>query len=601
MKRKLLLTAAAALSVALMGAAVACGNPVHSSDENSSGNPPASSAEALTLEEFKIPESAFVELGETYTCSPVSAKDSAGNWYVAVVKVTNAAGEEMSLTQNVFTPEALGDYTVTYTVTFGNNQTESKSYTLEVGDMTEPEIESEELLGYNMTVPGTKVDLTSITVSDNSGEEIAPIVKVYFGDDEVTVGTDKTFTASEQGTYTISVTASDSSENTARKNFYVQTVATMEDDIYYLNEWYASQISNKFARFGEKSYEIGLFDEHTNWFEDFSMLGQVGIVGDCRKVSFWMYYDFEGAGYNGTSSVNGQYYDMKVYDIYGDEVSTNWQNKYEFTSATWYRVVVDLNAPLVEGYAAADSLYGFKIFFGLWNLDTGNNVIAKGVKVYLDQIRLLPEGDEVDEYDEKPAPPVVEKIPGEVTTLGYTAMFNAVRAADGAMITENALADYGFRHGKVTGTIADFKAGTRETADGTANVLGDLEKGAYMESWRMYTGFNDAVIYEVRAKQEMFVDFCLDAAADGALGGWVDTKDSTVTIYKKAADGTITALYTSSNEKAADFYPDQKFYLQEGETLYYEYLFPWEDYRNVSFPVAMQLYTAIDKPAENQA
>lgn len=67
MKRKLLLTAAAALSVALMGAAVACGNPVHSSDENSSGNPPASSAEALTLEEFKIPESAFVELGETYT------------------------------------------------------------------------------------------------------------------------------------------------------------------------------------------------------------------------------------------------------------------------------------------------------------------------------------------------------------------------------------------------------------------------------------------------------------------------------------------------------------------------------------------------------
>lgn len=162
MKRKLLLTAAAALSVALMGAAVACGSPVRSSDENSSANPPASSAEALTLEEFKIPESAFVELGETYTCSPVSAKDSAGNWYVAVVKVTNAAGEEMSLTQNVFTPEALGDYTVTYTVTFGNNQTESKSYTLEVGDMTEPEIESETLLGYNMAVPGTKVDLTSI-------------------------------------------------------------------------------------------------------------------------------------------------------------------------------------------------------------------------------------------------------------------------------------------------------------------------------------------------------------------------------------------------------------------------------------------------------
>lgn len=601
MKRKLLLTAAAALSVALMGAAVACGNPVHSSDENSSGNPPASSAEALTLEEFKIPESAFVELGETYTCSPVSAKDSAGNWYVAVVKVTNAAGEEMALTQNVFTPEALGDYTVTYTVTFGNNQTESKSYTLEVGDMTEPEIESEELLGYNMTVPGTKVDLTSITVSDNSGEEIAPIVKVYFGDDEVTVGTDKTFTASEQGTYTISVTASDSSENTARKNFYVQTVATMEDDIYYLNEWYASQISNKFARFGEKSYEIGLFDEHTNYFDDLSMLGQVGIVGDCRKVSFWMYYDFEGAGYNGSSSVNTEYYEMKVYDIYGDEVATNWQNKHEFNGATWYRVVVDLNAPLVEGYSAADSLYGFKIFFGLWNFDTGNNVIAKGVKVYLDQIRLLPEGDEVDEYDEKPAPPVVEKIPGEVTTLGYTAMFNAVRAADGAMITENALADYGFRHGKVTGTVADFKAGMRETADGTANVLGDLEKGAYMESWRMYTGFNDAVIYEVRAKQEMFVDFCLDAAADGALSGWVDTKDSTVTIYKKAADGTITALYTSSNGKAADFYPDQKFYLQAGETLYYEYLFPWEDYRNVSFPVAMQLYTAIDKPAENQA
>ena len=591
----MLLTAAAALSVALMGAAVACGSPASSKGSESVEG---SSGETLTLEEFKVPEAAFVELGESYNCAPVSVKDSAGNWHVASVKVTNAAGEEISLTQNTFTPETLGNYTVTYTVEFGSNQTESKSYTLEVGDLTEPEIDSATLLGYNMAVPGTKIDLTEITVSDNSGEEIVPEIKVYYGEEEVTVDTDKTFTAAEWGTYTISVTASDSSENTTRKNFYVQTVAAMEDDIYYLNEWYASQISDKFARFGDKSYEIGLFDEHTNWFDDFSMLGQVGIIGDCRKVSFWMYYDFEGAGYNGTSSVNTQYYGMKVYDVYGKEIPTNWQDKYEFVAATWYRVVVDLNDPLVEGYAAAASLYDFKIFFGLWNLDTGNNVIAKGVKVYLDQIRLLPDGDEVNEYDEMPAPPVVEKIPGEATTLGYTAMFNAVRAADGAMVTTNALADYGFRHGKVTGTISDFKAGTRETVDGTANVLGDLENGAYMEGWRIYTGYNDAVIYEVRAKQEMFVSFCLDPTADGALGGWCDTNDSSVSIYKKAADGTITTLYTSSNGKAADFYPDQTFYLQEGETIYYEYLFPWDDYRNISFPVAMQLYTAIDKPAE---
>ena len=63
---------------------------------------------------------------------------------------------------------------------------------------------------------------------------------------------------------------------------------------------------------------------------------------------------------------------MEVYDVYGDEVATNWQDKHEFNGATWYRVVVDLNAPLVEGYSAADSLYGFKIFFGfgIWTRET---------------------------------------------------------------------------------------------------------------------------------------------------------------------------------------------------------------------------------------
>ena len=64
-----------------------------------------------------------------------------------------------------------------YTVTYNGSDTEKKSFTLNVYDLTGPVIDC--TLGANNYAPaGGSFDLSTIAVSDNSGETISPEISV---------------------------------------------------------------------------------------------------------------------------------------------------------------------------------------------------------------------------------------------------------------------------------------------------------------------------------------------------------------------------------------------------------------------------------------
>ena len=139
------------------------------------------SACGVKLEEFTANEDTrYFEVGELFSVPRPVAKDSKGNFLVPEVTAVDPDGESIAIKNYSFRPEKIGIYQVTYTVTVGKTS-ESKTFSLDVYDETKPLVDID-LQWYNITVLGTSFDTKNIIVSDNSGEEITPEVKVYFND-----------------------------------------------------------------------------------------------------------------------------------------------------------------------------------------------------------------------------------------------------------------------------------------------------------------------------------------------------------------------------------------------------------------------------------
>lgn len=356
----------------------------------------------LTIGTFDVDETKVdvTDVLSTYQITPVTATDNEGTYYLATVSVTDPDGNEVTVTNNSFVCTLMGDYTVTYTVTLNDGDVVSKSYTVRVVDVSEPVIVSS-LKAHNITSLGSTFDLSTITATDNSGETIAPSWKVSFNGEELPLeGTQVTF--DQKGAYTIEVEASDSSENSVLETFNVYTIMDFEHGAYYNNEWYATTLSDSYAFEGDYSYEFGAFDAAPHWFNDYSMLGDVYLYDtDAKYVSFWIYFDFQRAGFNGSVLTNAIYHKLSVFDAYGNPLSKNWQDKYEFFDGNWYRFLVSLDEMEMSGATSdradagpvSESLREIPFFFAVWDLDAGDNA-SKKVYTYLDNIRLVGEVDD---------------------------------------------------------------------------------------------------------------------------------------------------------------------------------------------------------------
>lgn len=576
-----------------------------------------------TLATFEANEDlSYVEVGEAYNVPKPTVKDSKGNYLVATVTAKDPSGNEIQVKNYKFTPDSIGNWTVTYTVTLGED-TQTKSFTLEVYDETEPLVDID-LMWYNITLPGSTFDVNSVTATDNSGEEITPVVTVYCNGEEVTPN-DGIVTFSELGTYTVNVTAEDSSGNEEERDYIVYTNATFEDDVFVENQFYANRVSNSVARNGSKSMEIALFGNQStyNWYNDSSMLGELYFYGDTEEnpythVSYWIYFDFMAIDSVADAFINASWYKIEgVYDIYGNEIvangvstETGYETQYKLSRNKWYRIVTDISTvDLPYDHTGVEPitecLLDYGIYFGLWNSKEGNNLFTKDVKVYLDDIRLIDPNNDDEVYTPDPMENAQNYNKGSrIAYASYNQMVNNVATANGEAVTlkdgDTELVSYNFYHGLVDDKMEKFDVyGTNQLGTDTSAATDTTQRKACANGWQIFAGNSDGFIYEITAKQTVFVDLKAQVqgvdGAEGSTGGWLDSSSScTLRVFIKTADGDLISVKDIAPNGVSDW-EVTGILLEAGQTLYYEYSFPYQDNRNIQNPVYLNVYTATKK------
>ena len=570
--------------------------------------------EKVTIEQFDVREdTAYVEIGSEYTIPTALAVDSGGKEYTASVRVLDEDGNELTVTDGKVTPGAVGNYTVEYTVTYNGSDTEKKSFTLNVYDLTGPVIDC--TLGANNYAPaGGSFDLSTIAVSDNSGETISPEISVTLNGEALTTD-GNTVNFSEQGTYVISVSASDSSENETKADYRVFTSMDAESGISVYNEFYDTSVSDKFAHSGKNAYKVGVFMNNINWFDDKAMLGDVKILSetDYPKLSFWILFDVGEEGYEDyknedwSVSVNSQYYDMKVYDAYGNEVAKNWQDKYEFFARTWYRWEIDATKGLKEGYGAiTETLNDFAIYLGIWDCVVGSNQLTSGSYAYIDDLKLVGadydfsgEYAEAPEQPEEPAYTQGEKLADatsfdKMLTGIFDSGFKWVPMTDGAAENPVTYGSYYLMHGSAENPVEYSKENSTWQSFGSLENVEDYDAThTYTNNWKFYYGYGDAFVYAFKADMTVYAGLVVPAELAGNIGG-------TLTVYIERADGTMETVKTISLTDASSLSGLENYLLESGETIYFEFMHEgpegggYEDMmKNIGFPPYFAVYEAI--------
>ncbi|MDE5896655.1 MAG: hypothetical protein K2H43_02435, partial [Clostridia bacterium] len=279
MKKRAGLLLAALGTVALGGALTACGGD----------------GGGVTIDKFEVQAAAEGEIGISYYIPKVVATDSEGNKITASATVKDSEGNAVEVTDNMFTPTSMSQYTVTYTVAYGNKQSVSKDMILSVYDMTDPVIETD--LMHDIYAPdGGTFDFKQIKIKDNSGESITPVLSATCNGQEVSLE-NGVLNAAKGGEYVVTVSAEDSSGNKTSDRFTVHAVEALgaENGVGINNKWYPTEVSDKYARTGEYSYMIDIFSKGISWFADEGMFGEMGVEAteDYRYLSYWVYFDLE--------------------------------------------------------------------------------------------------------------------------------------------------------------------------------------------------------------------------------------------------------------------------------------------------------------------
>lgn len=548
MKKKTLMKFFLAGSAIL--ALASCGE----TDSGTSSETPASSTTQVTIPDgnFNVDESKTetVDLGASYYIDPITVKDSANQYHKAVITVKDATGKEYEVKDSSFTPDHIGIYTITYTVTYGDNQSVSKSYTITVADLSAPEIVSD-FKADNLIILGETVDLSSVTVTDNSKEDITPTVKVTYNDEEVAVNDNK-FVADKKGVYKVNVTATDSSENKLDKSFNIFTV--VDGEVSPTNQWHKMASSEAQSYNGSKSIEVDWFSEHPAWCNDFSLLGSdFALLGEATYLSFWVYFDAEAVDADNISNIyKYAYYQTYCYDEFGNEVQAYYQgpNAFSLKNNAWYRLVLDISAATnasADGRECQDnpkSMSEVAFGFGAWDNNIGNNA-TKAQKVYIDDIRLSDELDDEDYHEDVPPTPVESEYEADetnATTLTPTNLYDTQKGANGDWVKTNSLVDYTIAHG-----TKDSYSPLVTNASGTLGPTSDATGGTIeYANWRMFFKKDDGIVYAAKAKQHCFIKTEDNVKT---LSGWVQAKFDWIVLK---TDGTVKSEYSKTFDSAAE-------------------------------------------------
>lgn len=192
-----------------------------------------------TLDDWSAPvyDGSTYEVGDAVEIIPVSVEDSEDNIYDASVEVL-FNGTTVTVTENAFSPNEAGDYTIRYTVLF-NGKPYVKETVVSVQEKSAPVLDDWSVPAYaNLVEIGEPVTLVPLTVKDSDGNDHQAVITVT-KDGSVVSQENDSFRPNAKGEYKITYTVNNDSKSV--------TVTAAER---VLNQWTAPALGN--ATVGEE-------------------------------------------------------------------------------------------------------------------------------------------------------------------------------------------------------------------------------------------------------------------------------------------------------------------------------------------------------------
>lgn len=169
----------------------------------------------ITLADFEN-ESGTVFLGDKYSLPNAIVQDKDGKEYSVAYSITTQSGKTVGAVNGAFWVDFYESYSILCSVELSETDVRTRTISLTVKDNLAPTLD---FSAFQDGATGVEYTLPTITVTDNSGENIQPNAKLYKlnGDtrgEEISVNAGK-FTPSQSGYYLYEATAVDSSGNRA--------------------------------------------------------------------------------------------------------------------------------------------------------------------------------------------------------------------------------------------------------------------------------------------------------------------------------------------------------------------------------------------------
>lgn len=136
-----------------------------------------------------------------------------------LISIENGEGYTVEALENDINLGKCGEYTVHYIIKKDNKQTDEQELTFKVIDTTNPGINCDETI--KVAASNKKFDINKYaTITDNSS-------------DKLTITLDGDYDTTKTGSYDVTITAKDSSDNQAMKSITLEVIGEDEEEIYH--------------------------------------------------------------------------------------------------------------------------------------------------------------------------------------------------------------------------------------------------------------------------------------------------------------------------------------------------------------------------------
>ena len=186
------------------------------------------SSEEMDSTIIDVPDNCNIELNETFNFETAAALYEGEIIFPEVV--VTYKGTPVEINGKTFLANKLGIYTLTYTFNF-NGDEKVETRTVNCKDTQAPTVLSVSQFRTKYEY-GDIVTLPEFSIADLSGENITPEVKVYAGDEEISIINNQ-FMIRDYEPHKVVVTATDSSGNEAIKEYELDV--RFENEFEYLN------------------------------------------------------------------------------------------------------------------------------------------------------------------------------------------------------------------------------------------------------------------------------------------------------------------------------------------------------------------------------